>query len=65
MSQDTIYRNYVIRYRARSGKFDVLEPHSDFLIKCGGFNHTEDAAKYIDEEIARVKAANEDEGEYD
>lgn len=65
MSQDLIYRNYAIRYRARSGKFDVLEPHSDFLIKSGGFATSEDAAKYIDEEIERIRKANEDEGEYD
>lgn len=65
MNQDLIYRNYAIRYRARSGKFDVLEPHSDFLIKCGGFSTSEDASKYIDEEIERVRKANEDEGEYD
>jgi butyrate kinase len=62
---DLIYRNYAIRYIKRSGTFAVLEPHSDILIKCGGFAHTEDAAKYIDYEIARIAAANEDEGEYD
>ncbi len=65
MSEDLIYRNYAIRYRARSGKFDVLEPHSDFLIKCGGFNTSEDAAKYVDSEIERIRAVNEDEGEYE
>jgi len=62
---DQIYRNYAIRYNKRSDRFDVLEPHSDFLIKAGGFPHSEDAAKFIDSDIERIRLANEDEGEYD
>jgi len=65
MSADIIYRNYAIRYIKRSDTWAVLEPHSDILIKCGGFAHSEDAAKFIDADIERIRLANEDEGEYD
>lgn len=62
---DMIYRNYAIRYNKRSDRFDVLEPHSDYLIKCGGFQHSEDAAKFVDYDIERIRKANEDEGEWE
>lgn len=66
MAQDMIYRNYAIRLNKRTDRYDVLEPHSDFLIKCGGFSHSEDAACFIDSDIERIRKANAaDDEEFD
>lgn len=52
---DKIHRDYVIRYRPRSGTFAVLEPHSDFIFKQDGLVSVEAAKTWIDAELTRIE----------
>lgn len=63
-TSNPIYKNYLIKHRSRVNCYDVYAPHSDFIAQATGFQTVEEAQVWIDNDLNRIKAENEDEGEW-